>query len=129
VWQPDILTNAISAEMIKSMQSFASELCILLIISDDFPCVTISGCHTFLAFFPGSCQIAVRGSTSRYCCYVPLVRSVSTGNADAGSNNKIGISAQRNITRASRRNLLISFRSSPTNHHHRTTNELFVVRR
>ena len=46
-------------------------------------------------FFSGSCQIAARGCISRYCCYVPLVCSGSTKNANAGSNNKIGISAQR----------------------------------
>ncbi len=112
MWQPDILTNAISAERIKSMQSFASELCILLIISDDFPCVTISGCHTFLAFFSGSCQIAARGSISQFCCYVRYVRSGSTENADAGSNNKIGILAQRTVSTMRATKPL--FRSSPS---------------
>jgi len=47
VWQPDIVTQGESSEMIKSMQSSLPKLCILLIISDDIAFVTISGCHTF----------------------------------------------------------------------------------
>jgi hypothetical protein len=47
VWQPDIVTQGKSSEMIKSMQSSEAKLCILLILSADIAFVRISGCHTF----------------------------------------------------------------------------------
>jgi hypothetical protein len=49
VWQqPNIVTTAISSEMIKSIHSLLAKLCILFIISDYIVFVTPRwGCHTF----------------------------------------------------------------------------------
>ena len=85
MWQRDIVTNAISSEMIKTMQSFASELCIVLIIFDDIAIVTISRCHTFLAFFPEVANL-LRAATfldtgATYHLYVVVVPKMPTRGA------------------------------------------------
>ena len=134
VWQPDIITNAISSEMIKSMQSFGNELCMLLIIADDSPCVTILGCHTFLAFFLELLAKLLHAATfldtaaTYHLCIVVVLKMPMWGATTRLSSytfckTLIGMHARS-------QNLIlpiITFRSLPSDCHHRTANKLIVI--
>ena len=133
VWQPDIVTNAISSEMIKSMQSFGNELCMLLIISDDSPCVTISGCHTFLTFFLELAKLLhaatfIDTAATYHVCVVVVLKMPIWGATTRLSSytfckTSIGMHTQS-------QNLILpitTFRSLPSDCHHWTANKLIVI--
>jgi hypothetical protein len=67
------------------MQSFASELCIAFIISDEIVIVMVSQCQSFLAFFPEVAKL-LPGATfldnaATYHLYVVVVLKMHTWGA------------------------------------------------
>ncbi len=80
VWhQQDLVTNAISSEMIKSMQSSWAKLCILLIIADDIAFLTCCHILGLKSDKSTSNQInAFAGIHASECCFLVALDQLNT---------------------------------------------------
>jgi hypothetical protein len=110
----------------QTMHRFANEPCIVLIISDDlmFPTRTWPA---FSQLFLWNCKIAACSFISQYCCYMLPVSRDGTEKWswwELYHNFYHRLFARHTCMS---QNFIVTFWLSPSNHHHWTTNKLFVV--